>query len=103
MVKEIMDNEATGVTEGKAKTVQTEAQKAQTQARIMKQISAELQLPPAKVKTTMSLLDEGNTIPFIARYRKEMTGELDENELRAIEEKLQYLRNLELRKREVVR
>ena len=51
----------------------------------------------------VSLLDEGNTIPFIARYRKEMTGELDENELRAIEEKLQYMRNLEERKREVIR
>ncbi|CAK4824580.1 unnamed protein product [Aphanomyces euteiches] len=51
----------------------------------------------------MDLLDEGNTIPFIARYRKEMTGELDENELRAIEERLQYLRNLEDRKLEVIR
>jgi uncharacterized protein len=66
-----------------------EAQKAQTQARILKQISTELQLPAGKVKTTMGLLDEGNTIPFIARYRKEMTGELDENELRASEDRLQ--------------
>ncbi|MDB5052849.1 MAG: Tex-like protein, partial [Bacilli bacterium] len=82
---------------------QTEAQKAQTQARILKQISAELQIPTTKVKTTIGLLDEGNTIPFIARYRKEMTGELDENELRAIEERLQYLRNLEDRKLEVIR
>lgn len=89
--------------EGKTKTVQTEAQKAQTQARILKQISTELQLPATKVKTTMGLLDEGNTIPFIARYRKEMTGELDENELRAIEERLQYLRNLEDRKLDVIR
>ena len=69
----------------------------------MKQISAELQLPAGKVKTTMELLDEGNTIPFIARYRKEMTGELDENQLRDIEERLQYLRNLEDRKLEVIR
>ena len=62
-----------------------------------------MQLPAGKVKTTMGLLDEGNTIPFIARYRKEMTGELDENQLRDIEERLQYLRNLEDRKIEVVR
>ena len=55
------------------------------------------------MKSAVSLLDEGNTIPFIARYRKEMTGELDENELRSIEEKLQYMRNLEERKREVIR
>ncbi|WP_148932693.1 Tex family protein [Paenibacillus methanolicus] len=69
----------------------------------MKRISAELSLPLTKTKAAVSLLDEGNTIPFIARYRKEMTGELDENELRSIEEKLQYMRNLEVRKREVIR
>ncbi|MBJ6361320.1 RNA-binding transcriptional accessory protein [Paenibacillus sp. MAHUQ-46] len=68
-----------------------------------KQIAAELQIPPGKVKAAVGLLVEGNTIPFIARYRKEMTGELDENELRSIEERLQYLHNLEDRKREVIR
>lgn len=56
-----------------------------------------------QVRTTVELLDEGNTIPFIARYRKEMTGELDENQLRDIEERTNYLRNLEVRKREVIR
>ncbi len=81
----------------------SEEKKAEIQERILKQISAELQLPAGKVKTTMGLLDEGNTIPFIARYRKEMTGELDENQLRDIEDRLQYLRNLEDRKIEVVR
>lgn len=78
-------------------------QNEQIRERILKQISAELALPFTKVRTTIGLLDEGNTIPFIARYRKEMTGELDENELRAIEERLQYLRNLEDRKLEVFR
>lgn len=78
-------------------------EKAKAEERILKQIAAELQLPPGKVKTTIGLLDEGNTIPFIARYRKEMTGELDENQLRDIEERLQYIRHLETRKREVVR
>ncbi|KAA9004973.1 RNA-binding transcriptional accessory protein [Paenibacillus spiritus] len=66
-------------------------------------IAAELGLGAAKVKATVSLLDEGNTIPFIARYRKEMTGELDENQLRDIEERLGYLRSLGERKREVLR
>ncbi|MFC4775513.1 Tex family protein [Paenibacillus sp. GCM10023252] len=66
-------------------------------------IAAELSIPVTKVKAAVGLLDEGNTIPFIARYRKEMTGELDENDLRAIEDRLQYMRNLEERKAEVLR
>jgi uncharacterized protein len=70
---------------------------------LMKQIAKESAIPLTKVKATVELLDGGNTIPFIARYRKEMTGELDENELRGIEERLQYLRNLEDRKQEVLR
>ncbi|EFU38741.1 Tex-like protein-like protein [Paenibacillus vortex V453] len=71
--------------------------------RIVKQMAKELQLSEKQVRTTVELLDEGNTIPFIARYRKEMTGELDENQLRDIEERTNYLRNLEVRKREVIR
>ncbi|MCM3629381.1 RNA-binding transcriptional accessory protein [Paenibacillus glycanilyticus] len=66
-------------------------------------MASQLSIPITKVKAAVALLDEGNTIPFIARYRKEMTGELDENDLRAIEERLQYMRNLEDRKREVIR
>lgn len=81
----------------------SEEQKAHQQERILKQVAKELQLPLTKVKASVSLLDEGNTIPFIARYRKEMTGELDETQLRDIEERLQYLRNLEDRKLEVIR
>jgi len=81
----------------------TEEMKAAVQERIVKRVASELQLPAGKVKTTVGLLDEGNTIPFIARYRKEMTGELDENQLREIEERVRYLRSLEERKREVVR
>lgn len=73
------------------------------QERIVKQIAKELGLSVKQVRTTVDLLDEGNTIPFIARYRKEMTGELDENRLREIEERTGYLRNLEVRKREVIR
>lgn len=80
-----------------------EENKAKVRERILKQLAAELQLPLGKVKTTVGLLDEGNTIPFIARYRKEMTGEMDENTLRDIEERLHYLQNLEDRKSEVIR
>ncbi|WP_421923697.1 Tex family protein [Paenibacillus luteus] len=89
--------------EGTGKAKLTDEQKAAESQRIMNGIAAQLSIPISKVKSAVSLLDEGNTIPFIARYRKEMTGELDENDLRSIEEKLQYMRNLEERKREVVR
>lgn len=81
----------------------TAEERAKIEERILKQIAAELKLAPGKVRTTVGLLDEGNTVPFIARYRKEMTGELDENQLRDIEERTRYLRGLEDRKREVIR
>ncbi len=77
--------------------------KAERHERIIKQVAKELSLSLKQVRTTSELLDEGNTIPFIARYRKEMTGELDENQLRSIEERIVYLRNLEDRKLEVIR
>nr|WP_280921760.1 Tex family protein [Paenibacillus sediminis] len=80
-----------------------ERMKAEEQERIIKQTAKELEISLKQIRTTVTLLDEGNTIPFIARYRKEMTGELDENQLRAIEERVSYLRNLEERKREVIR
>ncbi|NLM24647.1 MAG: RNA-binding transcriptional accessory protein [Firmicutes bacterium] len=68
---------------------------------IIKQISEELKLRPSQVEQTIKLLDEGNTIPFIARYRKEATGELDEVVLRNLADRLTYLRNLVARKEEV--
>ncbi|WP_407313275.1 Tex family protein [Desulfosporosinus sp. SB140] len=66
-------------------------------------IAKELGLKQTQVKEAVNLLDGGNTIPFIARYRKEVTGELDENVLRDIVERLDYLRRLEQRKTEVLR
>ena len=57
----------------------------------------------AKVENTVKLIDEGNTIPFIARYRKEVTGNLDDEILRNLNDRLNYLRNLEKRKEEVLR
>lgn len=70
---------------------------------IIKEIARQLGLKEFQVNSAVQLLDDGNTIPFIARYRKEVTGELDENALRAIEDKLNYLRNLAQRKEEVIR
>jgi len=73
------------------------------QERMIKQIAGELGLGLSQVRTVAALLDDGNTIPFIARYRKEMTGELDEVQLRAIDDRRTYLKGLEDRKSEVVR
>ncbi len=70
---------------------------------IFNQVAEDTGLNPKQVKKTIALLDDGNTVPFIARYRKEMTGELDETQVRLIEERVQYLRNLSQRKEEVIR
>lgn len=66
-------------------------------------LARELDLGEWQVRNTVDLLDQGNTIPFIARYRKEMTGEMDETTLRNLQERLTYLRNLEARRAEVIR
>ena len=64
-------------------------------------LSKELSVKPWQIENTVALLDEGATIPFIARYRKEKTGELDDQTIRTISERLTYLRNLDERKQEV--
>ena len=64
-------------------------------------LAGELGIKEGQVRSAAALLDEGNTIPFIARYRKEVTGELDEDLLRRLEDRLRYLRNLEERRGEV--
>ena len=69
---------------------------------IISTISNELKIKDSQVKAVIDLLDNDNTIPFIARYRKEVTGGLDEVVLRTISERLTYLRNLEKRKEEVL-
>src|SRR5690554_4139986 len=74
-----------------------------TEQEIWAAIAGELAVTPGQVERTVRLLDEGNTIPFIARYRKEVTGNLDEDTLRSLEERLNYLRNLSRRKEEVLR
>ncbi len=64
-------------------------------------LSEELKLRPDQITRTVALLDEGNTVPFITRYRKEVTGGLDEEQIRKLAERLEYLRNLEARRAEV--
>ena len=71
--------------------------------KIIKIIADELQVKPSQVEATIKLIDEGNTIPFIARYRKEVTGGLSDETLRTLGDRLNYLRNLEQRKEEVIK
>lgn len=68
---------------------------------ILQTITKEFNLTATHAKNIVSLIDEGNTIPFIARYRKEMTGSCDDQVLRELNDRLTYLRNLEKRKEEV--
>ena len=69
---------------------------------LIAKLADELKLKEADVEAAVKLIDEGNTIPFIARYRKEATGSMDDVALRALEERLSYLRNLEERKQDVI-
>lgn len=69
---------------------------------IQQQLVAEFKLQPWQVENAIKLMDEGATIPFIARYRKEVTGSLDDTQLRELSERLTYLRGLEKRKEEII-
>ena len=66
-------------------------------------LAKEYSLRPEQVQAVIDLLDAGNTIPFIARYRKEATGSLDDQVLRQLAERLEYLRNLDKRREEIVK
>ena len=69
---------------------------------MIKTLAQELSIKPWQAEAAVKLIDEGNTIPFIARYRKEATGELNDEVLRALGERLTYLRNLEEKKQQVL-
>lgn len=69
---------------------------------IIKKLAQELTIKEEQAKAAVQLIDEGNTIPFIARYRKEMTGALNDETLRNLYERLLYLRNLEEKKEQVI-
>ena len=68
---------------------------------IIQTLAQELGKEPRHVENVVQLLDEGNTIPFIARYRKELHGAMDDSSLRTLEERLRYLRNLDERRETV--
>ena len=70
--------------------------------KILAQLATEIQIRPDQVKAAVELLDGGATVPFIARYRKEVTGGLDDTQLRNLEERLGYLRELEDRRAAVI-
>ena len=69
---------------------------------INKKIAEELSVKLWQVEAAVGLIDEGNTIPFISRYRKEVTGSLNDEQLRTLDERLKYLRNLEEKKEQVL-
>src|SRR5215208_4452483 len=71
--------------------------------KILRQIAAELQAQESQVRSAVDLLDGGATVPFIARYRKEATGGLDDIQLRELEQRLGYLRELEERREAVLK
>lgn len=69
---------------------------------IVKVLASELNIKESQAEATIKLIDEGNTIPFIARYRKEVTGSLDDEVLRSLDERLRYLRNLDEKREQVL-
>lgn len=82
-------------------TLNTDA-KVAAQNKINAVIAGELKVKTHQITAVVELLDDGNTVPFIARYRKEATGSLDEEQIRTIEERVTYLRNLEARRQEIL-
>ena len=69
---------------------------------IIRALQEELGIGRGQVEAAVKLIDEGNTVPFIARYRKEATGSLNDEVLRNLDERLRYLRNLEEKKEQVI-
>ncbi|BBP87320.1 hypothetical protein BsIDN1_09380 [Bacillus safensis] len=70
---------------------------------LLKQIATELKLSTKQIESVIKLLEDGNTVPFIARYRKEQTGSLDEVQIQTISERYTYIQNVTNRKEEVIR
>ena len=70
---------------------------------LMQMLSQEFEMAPTLVEKTVALLDEGNTIPFIARYRKEVTGGIDDQVLRRLSDRLDFLRAMEERRADILR
>ncbi|MEQ6051213.1 Tex family protein [Lysinibacillus capsici] len=73
------------------------------QKQMLQLIAKDVAVKPGQVEAVINLLEEGNTVPFIARYRKEVTGSLDEVQIKAVEDRYHYIQQLEQRKEEVIR
>ena len=73
------------------------------QQKMLQMIATRCKSRAKQAKAVIGLLEEGNTVPFIARYRKEMTGSLDEVQIKAVEDRYHYIQQLETRKEEVLR
>ena len=73
------------------------------QKEMLQMIAKDVTIQPKQAQAVIQLLEEGNTVPFIARYRKEMTGSLDEVQIKAVEDRYHYIQQLETRKEEVLR
>jgi protein Tex len=97
------DSTATGVTTSAAILEQLTFAETLAPEEIARLLSTELGIKPGQLLRTQELLDGGNTVPFIARYRKEMTGNLDEVQIQAVADRAEALRNLHARKRDVLR
>ncbi|MBG6084322.1 uncharacterized protein IW252_001089 [Zhihengliuella flava] len=93
-----MMNSSPAPTDQHAATPQTASSPAELTDRLARLIAAELGVKPWQVSAAIELLDGGSTVPFVARYRKEVTGTLDDTQLRTLEERLHYLRELEDRR-----
>ncbi len=98
----IHQNEATSHMQQTQDNIHTNTQ-ANIQKSIVKRIADELSIKPNQVTAAVGLLDEGATVPFISRYRKEVTGSLDDSQLRTLEERLRYLRELEDRRDSILK
>uniref|UniRef100_UPI000AC0FF73 Tex-like N-terminal domain-containing protein n=2 Tax=Vibrio TaxID=662 RepID=UPI000AC0FF73 len=70
---------------------------------ICRMIAQELNVRPEQVNAAVTLIDDGNTVPFIARYRKEVTGGLDDTQLRTLDSRLSYLRELDDRRQTILK
>lgn len=70
---------------------------------ILKTLQEEFKIKQFQVENTVKLIDEGNTIPFISRYRKELTGSLDDQIIRELYERLMYIRNLDEKRKQVIK
>ena len=86
---------------GKINSLKSKGSGTMEQKKMLQIIATDANVKPHQVEAVIKLLEDGNTVPFIARYRKEVTGSLDEVQIKAIEDRYHYIQQLEQRKEEV--